>query len=81
MALTARAQWKEITIVRDEEGREFVFDSAWGVTPGEAYVPIEEDWRRCVPDWLADRRDEVIKAIEGTGQVVKNSRYPYLDER
>ena len=81
MALTAQAQWKEITIVTDEEGRTFVFDGGWGVTPNEAYVPPEADWSRCVPDWLANRRVEVIKAIESTGQVVRDGRYPYLDGR
>ena len=80
MALTAKAEWKETTIVKDEEGRTFVFDGGWGVSPPVAYVPIEEDWSRCVPDWLAHRRDEVIKAIQETGQIVKDGRYPYLDQ-
>jgi hypothetical protein len=79
MALTAKAVWKEITIVTDEEGRSFSFDCGWGVTPGVAYVPPEADWSRCAPDWLASRRAEVIKVIEGTGQVVENGRYRYLD--
>ena len=79
MALTARAQWKEITIVADEEGREFVFDGGWGVSPMVVYLPLEEDWARCVPDWLANRRAEVIEALAGTGQVVKPGRYPYLE--
>jgi hypothetical protein len=80
MALTARAQWKEITIVTDEEGRTFTFDGGWGVTPPVVCVPLEDDWARCVPHWLADRRAEVIKVLEGTGQVVETGRYPYLDQ-
>ena len=79
MALTAKAQWKEITIVSDEEGRTFTFDCAWGVKPHVVFVPLEADWSRCVPAWLADRRAECIAALASTGQVVDEGRYPYLD--
>jgi hypothetical protein len=79
MALKAKAQWKEVTFVTDEEGRTFTFDGGWGVTPPVVAVPPEADWSRCVPEWLAGRRAEVIKVLEGTGQVVVTGRYPYLD--
>jgi hypothetical protein len=78
MALSATPEWKEQLIVKDEEGRTFTFDCGWGVTPSVAYVPSAADWRRCVPAWLADRRDEVIQAMERTGHVVHEDSYPKL---
>jgi hypothetical protein len=81
MALTAQMRWKEETVITDEVGRTFIFDGGWGVSPPVAYVPLEADWVRCVPDWLSHRRVEVIEAIAATGQVVKEGRYAFLDKR
>jgi hypothetical protein len=64
MALTAKSKWKEELYVLDEQGRSFMFDCGWGVTPWVAYVPPVEQWEASVPVWLYGRRDEVVAAIK-----------------
>lgn len=78
MALHATPQWKEEMIITDEERRSFTFDCGWGADPPVAYVPAEEAWAQCVPEWLAERREEVIVAMRETGHVVKVAVYPVL---
>ena len=64
MALTATTRWKEELIITDEEGRSFTFQCGWGVDPLVAYVPGGDQWERCVPVWLRDRRGEVVEAMK-----------------
>jgi hypothetical protein len=66
MSLSAEIRWKEELLASDEERRVFVFDCGWGGDPLVVYVPSVEDWHRCVPSWLHDRRDEVIAAMKKT---------------
>jgi hypothetical protein len=81
MALQAKTRWKEELHIVDEVGRSFMFDCGWGVTPPVSYVPFEDDWRGCVPDWLHERRQEVIAAMEQTGHRVVEGDYPPLTRR
>ena len=74
--LTGHAEWKEILTVTDEDAQSFVFYCGWGVEPPVAYVAAEADWRRCVPVWLHERRDEVIALMESMGHVVHEGHYP-----
>lgn len=75
--LTGQAEWKEILTVTGEDGQSFVFSCGWGVEPPVAYIPAPADWRRTVPPWLHDRRDEVIALMESMGHVVHDG--PYRD--
>lgn len=68
--LSGHAEWKEIISVTDEQGRSFVVSCGWGVEPPVAYLPAAAAWRRTVPPWLADRRDEVIAVVTSLGHVV-----------
>ena len=70
MALTGVAEWKEIIVVSDEEGRTYVVNCGWGVEPPVAYIPAAAAWRAEVPVWLHDRRDEVIAVLESLHHVV-----------
>ena len=70
MALTGVAEWKEIIVVSDEEGRTYVVSCGWGVEPPVAYIPAASIWRAKVPTWLHDRRDEVIAVLESLHHVV-----------
>lgn len=63
MALTGMAEWKEIVVISDEEGRTYIVNCGWGVEPPVAYIPAAAIWRAKVPDWLRDRRDEVIAVL------------------
>ncbi len=72
MALTGVAEWKEIVVISDEQGRTYVVSCGWGVEPPVAYIPAAAAWRAQVPDWLHDRRDEVIAALESLGHVVQD---------
>ena len=74
--LTGREEWKEILTVTDEDDRSFVFYCGWGVEPPVAYIPAGNDWRRCMPPWLHDRRDEVIALLGSMGHVVHDGPYP-----
>jgi hypothetical protein len=76
MGLNGETRWKEELIVTDEEGRSFCFDCGWGVDPPVAYVPRAQDWNRCVPAWLRDRRDEVIRVMQAQRHVVHEDVYP-----
>jgi len=76
MALAGRTEWKEILIVTDEDDQSFVFSCGWGVEPPVAYITSAADWRRCVPPWLADRRDEVIAVMRHHKHVVDEGPYP-----
>ena len=76
MGLTSETRWKEELIVTDEAGRSFCFDCGWGVDPPVAYLPEPKDWRRCVPGWLHDRRDEVISVMKAQHHVVHEGPYP-----
>ena len=70
MALTGVAEWKEIVVISDEGGRTYVVNCGWGVEPPVAYIPAAAAWRAEVPDWLRDRRDEVIAVLVSLGHVV-----------
>ena len=70
MALTGVAEWKEIIVVSDEEGRTYVVNCGWGVEPPVASIPEAAAWRAEVPAWLHDRRDEVIAVLESLHHVV-----------
>ena len=72
MALTGVAEWKEIVVVSDEEGRTYVVSCGWGVEPPVAYIPAAAIWRAKVPTWLHDRRDEVIAVLESLHHVVED---------
>lgn len=71
MTLSGHTQWKEELIVTDEDGRSFCFSCGWGVEPPVAYVPSAADWRRCVPEFLHGRREEVISVMESLNHVVQ----------
>ena len=81
MALTATTRWKEELIITDEQGRSFTFDCGWGVDPLVAYVPSAGQWQDCVPEWLWDRRVEVIEAMKKVNHRVEDGRYPPLTEQ
>jgi hypothetical protein len=76
VTLTATPQWKEELIIADEQRRTMSFSCGWGVTPGVAYVPSEAMWHACTPEWLWQRRDEVIAAMRATGHAVEVGTYP-----
>ncbi|MFM8413178.1 MAG: hypothetical protein ACKOCX_00465 [Planctomycetota bacterium] len=75
MALTGVAEWKEIIVVSDEEGRTYVVNCGWGVEPPVAYIPAAAMWRAKVPAWLHDRRDEVITVLESLHHVVEEETF------
>jgi hypothetical protein len=76
MGLIGKTRWKEEFIITDEAGRSFCFDCGWGADPLVAYLPATKDWNRCVPAWLRERRDEVIKVMRAEHHVVHDGRYP-----
>jgi hypothetical protein len=76
MPLTAESRWKEELVVRDEDGREFVFDCGWGADPLVAYIPSVESWSECVPGWLLLRRDEVVSIMRSLNHCVEVGDYP-----
>jgi hypothetical protein len=76
MSLTGETRWKEEFIISNEEGLSFTFDCGWGVDPPSAYVPSSADWSRCVPGWLAERREEVLKIMRAQQHIVRESPYP-----
>ncbi len=61
--------WKERVLCHGPGGV-FELDGAWGVQPTRVYVPASAIWRESVPDWLADRRDEVIRLLAASGEEV-----------
>lgn len=56
------AEWKE-SVHYWEGGRGYRFDADWSVTPGVMYVPAPEIWNSCVPDWMEDRREEIVERL------------------
>ncbi|MFE4951636.1 hypothetical protein ACFQ9V_16180 [Leifsonia sp. NPDC056665] len=57
-----KAVWKEV--VEYWEGDcGYVFDAAWGVEPGELYVPAPQDWDAVTPEWMNGRRDEIVARL------------------
>ena len=70
MALTGAAEWKEIIVVSDEEGRAYVVNCGWGVEPPSAYIPSAANWQRDVPAWLHDRRYEMIALLRAMQHIV-----------
>ncbi len=76
MALTGYTQWKEQLFIRNEDGKEFLFDCGWGVEPPVAYLPAASDWRRCTPSWLHKQRQEVIAVMQHHGHRVEDGPYP-----
>lgn len=56
------AVWKEL-VEYWESDRGFVFDAAWGVEPGDLYVPAPEDWDAATPEWMNGRRDEIVARL------------------
>lgn len=75
MALKATAKWKEELVINDERDRSFVFDCGWGVDPPVAYIPPIEQWERIVPDWLKERRAEVVEAMKKSNHLVEEGWY------
>jgi hypothetical protein len=63
-------------MIVDEQEGSFHFDCGWGVDPPVACVPLVEQWSVCVPEWLRDRRDEVIAAMKAVNHVILECRYP-----
>jgi hypothetical protein len=65
-------EWKEM-LTYWEEDHGFVFDCAWGVSPGDVYVPAEDLWDTVVPPWLVGRRAEVMdRLLRHSGHAVKD---------
>lgn len=56
------AVWKEL-VEYWEGDRGYVFDAAWGVEPGNLYVPAPEDWDAATPEWMNGRRDEIVARL------------------
>ena len=54
--------WKEVVIYW-EDGHGFTFDAGWGVTPGVLYIPSAAIWVEVMPEWLRERRDEVMDRL------------------
>lgn len=52
-------KWKEL-LVYEEGDQSYEFECGWGVTPGELYVPADEDWDAVVPGFLKGRRAEML---------------------
>jgi hypothetical protein len=64
-------KWKEL-LVYEEGPDSYAFECAWGINPGEVYIPSEEDWNTVVPPFLRGRREEMLKLLtEKSGHVVK----------
>jgi hypothetical protein len=78
MTLKSYTQWKELLIVEDEIGNNFCFMCGWGVEPPVAYIPPPDDWAKCVPEWLRERRDEVIDEMKKQKHLVEEWEYPTL---
>lgn len=75
-AFEVEPRWKEQVFYR-ENGREFLFDGGWGVTPPSLYVPTAAAWDRCTPSWLQGRRDIVIERLaQATGHRIVEGPYP-----
>jgi hypothetical protein len=55
-------RWKEIVIYWEGD-RGYAFPAGWGVEPPVLYVPNETAWTRSMPDWLRERRSEVIARL------------------
>lgn len=71
--------WKERVLCHGPGGS-FEFDGAWGVQPIRVYVPAAAIWRDSVPDWLADRRDEVVRLLATAGEEVVETNTGYGPE-
>lgn len=56
------AVWKEL-IEYWEGDHGYVFDAAWGVEPGDLYVPAPEGWDASTPEWMNGRRDEIVARL------------------
>ena len=41
----------------------YLFDCAWGVTPGKLFVPPASIWDVSVPAWMRGRRELVIERL------------------
>ena len=65
-------EWKEmLTYWEGDDG--FVFDCAWGVTPGDVYIPADDFWDAVVPPWLVGRKAEAMERLrQASGHVVKD---------
>lgn len=57
-----KAVWKEV-VEYGEGDRVYEFDAAWGVEPGELYVPAPRDWDAVTPVWMNGRRDEIVTRL------------------
>lgn len=55
-------RWKEVVVYWEGE-RGYLFDAGWGVDPRVLYVPSAEAWPDAVPDWMRERRDEVLERL------------------
>lgn len=70
-------EWKEM-LTYWEANQGFVFDCAWGVDPGNVYVPSALSWDSVVPNWLVGRRAEVIERLaKYSGHIVKDASFEY----
>ncbi|WP_349865013.1 hypothetical protein [Leifsonia sp. WHRI 6310E] len=56
------AVWKEL-VEYWEGDHGYVFDAAWGVEPGDLYVPAPQDWDAVTPEWMNGRRDEIVARL------------------
>lgn len=76
------AQWKELLVYR-ENGKQFAFDCVWGVEPHAVYVPTASYWPTVTPDWMRDRRSEILALLRdfaGTRYTVRETGEGYQAE-
>jgi hypothetical protein len=62
-------RWKE-EVIYWEGDRGVLFGAAWGVEPPVLFVPSPQIWHDSMPDWLRDRRDEVLERLRDHGDHV-----------
>lgn len=58
----------------------YIFDCAWGVSPGLLFVPPEPTWNDSVPSWMRGRRDVVLRRLrDRSGHDVVDDDRSYRD--
>jgi hypothetical protein len=70
-------RWKE-QVIYWEGDRGYLFDAGWGVEPPVLYVPSPAIWTEVMPDWLRERRVEVVRRLElGSSHVLAEDIHGY----
>ena len=72
MTLKSHEEWKEIIVITDEDGNDYVVSCGWGVEPPVAYIPAASVWKDKTPAWLHHRRDEVVERLEMHKHIVED---------